>query len=71
MLKPGKINGIAEQMLHTRLQIALQEIRWKGHRQIKKNTHSLYYSHSEQTTGHFGTGFMVKKEIEKNQSLEK
>ena len=46
--------------------IALQEIRWKGHGQIKKNTYSLYYSCSEQTTGYFGTGFMVKKETEKN-----
>jgi hypothetical protein len=32
MLKPGKINEIAEQMLSTQLQIiALQEIKWKGH----------------------------------------
>ena len=39
MLKPGKMKEIAEQMLPTRLQIiALQEIRWKGHGQIKKNT---------------------------------
>jgi hypothetical protein len=67
MLKPGKMNEIAEQMLGTQLQIiALQEIRWKGHGYIKKNTYSLYYSCSEQTTGHFGTGFMVRKEFEKN-----
>jgi exonuclease III len=67
MLKPGKMNEIAEQMLCMQLQIiALQEIRWKGHGQIEKNTYSLYYSCSEQTTGYFGTGFMVKKEIEKN-----
>ena len=39
MLKPGKMNEITEQMLRTQLQIiALQEIRWKGHGQIKKNT---------------------------------
>ena len=67
MLKPGKMSEIAEQMLHTQLQIiALQEIRWKGHEQIKKNAYSLFYSGSEQITGHFGTGFMLKKEIEKN-----
>ena len=67
MLKPGKMNEIAEQMLCTQLQmIALQEVRWKGHGQIKKETYSLYYSCSEQATGHFGTGFIVKKEIEKN-----
>jgi len=67
MLKPGKMSETAEQMLCTQLQIiALQEIRWKGQGQIKKNAYSLFYSGSEQTTGHFGTGFMVKKEIEKN-----
>jgi exonuclease III len=67
MLKPGKMNEIAEQMLRTQLQIiALQEIRWKGHGQIKNNAYSLYYSCSEQSTGYFGTGFMVKKRIEKN-----
>ena len=67
MLKPGKMNEIAEQMLPTQLKIiALQEIRWKGHGQIKKNTYSLYYSCSEQTTGYLGSGFIVKKQIEKN-----
>jgi exonuclease III len=66
MLKPGKMKEIAEQMLRTQLQIiALQEIRWKGHGQIK-NTYSLYYSYSEQTTGYLGTGFVVKEEIEKS-----
>ena len=67
MLKPGKINEIAEQMLSTQIQIiALHEIRWKGHGQIKTNKYSLYYSCSQQKTGQFGTGFMFKKEIEKN-----
>ena len=52
VLKPGKMKEIAEQMLSTQLQtIALQEIKWKGHGQVKKNTYSLYYSCSEQTTG--------------------
>jgi len=38
MLKPGKMSEIAEQMLRTQLQIiAMQEIRWKGRGQIKKN----------------------------------
>ena len=36
MLKPGKMKEIAEQMLHTQLQIiALQEVRWKGQGKIK------------------------------------
>jgi len=61
------MNKIAEQMPCTQLQIiALQEIRWKRHGQIKKKTYCLYCSCSEQTTGYLGIGFMVKKEIEKN-----
>ena len=67
MLKPGKMNEIAEQMLSTQIHIiALHEIRWKWHGQIKKNKYSLYYSCSEQRMGQLGTGFMVRKEVEKN-----
>jgi hypothetical protein len=68
MLKPGKIHKIADQMLKTQLQIiALQEIRWKGSGQIKKDKYSLYYSCAQQqNTGQLGTGFMVKREITKN-----
>ena len=37
MLKAGKMNEIATEMLKTQLQIiALQELRWKGDRQINK-----------------------------------
>jgi hypothetical protein len=67
MLKQDKMNEIAEQMLSTQLKIiATQEIRWKGHGQIKKSKYSLYYSCSQQNTGQFGTGLMIKKETEKN-----
>ena len=65
LLKPGKMNEIAEQMLSTQIQIiAFQDIRWQGRRQIKKNKYSLYYSHSKQCMGRqLGTGFMVRKEV--------
>jgi len=54
-------------MLSTQIHIiALQEIRWKGHAQIKKNKYSLYYSCSQQRMGQPGNGFMVRKEVEKN-----
>jgi exonuclease III len=67
MLKPGKMREIAEQIQNTTLQIvALQEIRWKGYRHIQKKDYSLYYSCNPDSTGHLGTGFLVKKEIEKN-----
>jgi hypothetical protein len=67
MLKPGKMHEIADQMLKTQLQIiALQEIRWKGSGQLKKDKYSLYYNCCHQNTGQMGTGFMVKREIVKN-----
>ena len=67
MLKIGKINEIADEMLKTQLQIiALQELRWKGAGQINKPTYTLYYSCDPEKTGHLGTGFMIRKEIKKN-----
>jgi hypothetical protein len=32
----------------------------------KKKDYSLYYSCNADSTGHLGTGFLVKKEIQKN-----
>jgi hypothetical protein len=67
MLQPGKMQEVAEKILQTELQIvALQEIRWKGQGQIKKDKYSLYYSCKEDQTGELGTGFLVKKKIVKN-----
>ena len=58
---------ISEQIQNTTLQIvALQEIRWKGYGHTRKKDYSLYYSCNPDTTGQFGKGFLVKKEIEKN-----
>jgi hypothetical protein len=65
-VKPGKMHERADHMLKMHLQIALQEIRWKGSCQIKKDKYSLYYSCAQQNTEHLGTGFMVKREITKN-----
>jgi exonuclease III len=54
-------------MLSTQIEIiTLQEIRWKGHGQIKKDKYSFYYSCSQQTVGQLVTGFLVRKEVEKN-----
>jgi exonuclease III len=67
MLKPGKKQQIAEQIQNTSLQIvAVQEIRWKGYGHIKQNDYSIYYSRNPDSTGHLGTSFLVKKEMEKN-----
>ena len=67
MVKPGRMQEVAEQILQTDLQVvALQEIRWKGQGQIKKDKYNLYYSCKEDQTGYLGTGFIIKKEITKN-----
>ena len=67
ILKPGKMQEIAEKIQNTTLQIvALQEIRWKGYGHIRKKDYSLYCSCNPDWTGHLRTGFLVKKEIEKN-----
>jgi len=60
MLKAGKMNKIADEMLKTQLQItALQELRWKGIRQINKTKYTLYYNCNPEKTGQLRTGFMV------------
>jgi len=67
MLKAGKMNEIADEMLKTQLQIIpLQKLRCKGVRQINKTKYTLYYSCNQEKTGQFGTGFMVWNEIKKN-----
>ena len=45
MLKAGKMNEIADEILKRQLQIvALQELRWKGAGHINKSKKTLYYS---------------------------
>jgi len=46
--------------------VALQEIRWKGQGQIKKDKYNLYYNCKECQTGQLGTGFLARKEVVKN-----
>ena len=45
MLKAGRLNEIADEMLKTQLQvIALQELRWRGAGQINKAKYTVYYN---------------------------
>ena len=54
LLKTGKMNKIADEMSKTQLQvIALQELIWKGARQINKPTYTLYYSYNPEKTGNW------------------
>jgi hypothetical protein len=65
ILKPGRLQEIAEQTLETNLQIvAPQEIRWKGYGKIKKDKYIMYYSCEEDNTAYAGTGFTVRKDID-------
>ena len=62
MLKAGKMQEIADQIVGSRIQIvALQEIRWRGYGLLKKDKYSIYYSCNPNTTGQAGTGFIIQK----------
>jgi len=62
MLKAGKIQEIADQIVGSQIQIvALQEVRWRGYGLLKKDRYSLYYSCNPNTTGRAGTGFIIQK----------
>jgi exonuclease III len=71
LLKPGKMQELAEQIAKTQLEIvALQETRWSGTGQINKKDYILYYiilyySGSKTKAGHDGTGFLLMKRIQK------
>lgn len=45
MLKLRKMQEIAEKFIEHKIDVtALQEIRWKGHGEIRKKYYSMYYS---------------------------
>jgi len=59
LLKPGKMQELAEELAKTQLEIvAIQETRWSGIRLIKKKDFSLYYSGTKDQIGQAGTGFV-------------
>jgi len=62
LLKPGKMQEIAEELATTQLEIvAIQETRWSGNGLIKKKAFSLYYSGTKDQKGQAGTGFILLK----------
>jgi exonuclease III len=64
LLKPGKMQELAEELAKTRLEIVvLQEIRWSGKGVIKKEDFSLYYSGTKEQLGQAGTGFILMESI--------
>jgi len=61
MLKAGKMQEIADQIVCSQIQIvALQELRLRGYGLLKKNKYSIYYSCNPNTAGQAGTGFVIK-----------
>ena len=63
MLKPGKMEEVAREMLRYKIDIlALQEIRWKAEGRIDKNNYTFLYG-GETKQGKNGTGFMIKKKF--------
>jgi hypothetical protein len=59
VLKPGKMQELAEQTAHTQLEIFAIKKK-SGNGLIKRSNYSLYYSGSN-TTGQAGNGFIVTK----------
>jgi len=48
MLQPGKMMEIADEVLKLGIDlVALQEIRWQGHREINKKNFTVIYSGPE------------------------
>jgi exonuclease III len=67
LLKPGKIQELAEELAKTQLEIvAIQEIRWSGNGVIKKKDFFLYYSGTKEQLGQAGTGFILMGRIINN-----
>jgi exonuclease III len=67
LLKPGKMQELVEEIEKTQIEIlVLQETRWPGRGQINKKDYTLYYSGSTGKTGQAGTGFLIRKKIQKH-----
>ena len=67
LLKPGKMQELAEELAKTQLEIvAIQETRWPGTRHIKKNDFSIYYSGTRDQIGQARTRFILLGRIQEN-----
>jgi exonuclease III len=65
LLKPGKMQELAEQIKRIKLDVAIQEIRWSGTGLIQRKDFSFYYSGANNNTGQTGTGFLIQKNMQK------
>jgi hypothetical protein len=61
MLKTGKMQEIADQIVGSQIQI--QEIRWRGYSLLKKDKYSIYYSCNPIPTGQARRGFIIQKPV--------
>jgi len=67
MLQPGKMIEIADEVLKQGIDlVALQEIRWQGHREINKKNFTVIYSGPENQTGQYGTGYIISRKIKES-----
>jgi exonuclease III len=67
LLKPGKMQELAEEIAKTQIDIlAIQEVRWPGKGQIKKKDYQFFYSGTKEKTGQAGTGFLIMKKMQKH-----
>lgn len=62
--KPGALKYVLEEQKKYKLDIlAIQEIRWTGNGNIKKENITLFYSGSENGKHEYGVGFMVQDKV--------
>ena len=67
MLQPGKMMEIADEVLKPVIDlVALQEIRWQGHGEIKKKNFTVIYCGPENRAGQYGTGFIISRKIKES-----
>jgi exonuclease III len=67
LLKPGKMQELAEHVNRIKFDVvAIQEIRCSGTGLIQKNDFCFYYSGANNNTDHAGTGFLIRKKMQKH-----
>jgi hypothetical protein len=65
LLKPGKMQELAEQIERTKHEVAFQEIGWSGTGLIQKKNFPFYYSGANNNTRQAGTGLLIQKKMQK------
>jgi hypothetical protein len=67
MLQAGKMQEVAQEMIHYKIGImALQEISWQRNGRIYEPEFTVIYSGSQKRTRQFETGFMIARRVKES-----